>query len=168
MAASGITTGYTNDLFGPREPALRSHFATFLWRYAGRPEAPAESGFVDVSPAAWYAQPVSWMVGHRLTHGVNDNEFGPNIILTRAQAITFLWRLAGQPDSNFAHNFVDVSSRDYFGAPVRWAAETGITVGVSPTIFGPNQPVTRAQAATFLHRFDVLFRDTVSLPGAVQ
>lgn len=166
MAAEGITTGLTNDLFGPREPAPRSHFATFLWRYAGRPDAPADSGFVDVSPDEWYAQPVSWMVGHGLTTGIGDNRFGPDMILPRSQAITFLWRLAGSPSARVAHNFSDVSSSDYFDVPVGWAAENGVTTGVSPTLFAPTQPLTRAQAATFLHRFHMLFHDTLALPGA--
>lgn len=37
-------------------------------------------------------------------------------------------------------------------AAVRWAYETGITKGVSPTEFAPHQPVDRATAVLFLYR----------------
>jgi hypothetical protein len=108
------------------------------------------------------------MIGHGLTAGIGDNRFAPNVILPRSQAVTLLWRLAGFPSASVAHNFSDVSSSDYFDVAVRWAAENGVTKGVSPTLFGPNEPLTRAQAATFIHRFHLLFHDTLSLPGAVQ
>ena len=41
----------------------------------------------------------------------------------------------------------------YFYEPVAWAKATGITMGVSPTRFGPADNVDRAQIATFLFRY---------------
>lgn len=48
--------------------------------------------------------------------------------------------------------FLDVSQSDYFYEPVLWAVDAGITAGISPTAFGPEQHCTRAQAVTFLWR----------------
>ena len=50
------------------------------------------------------------------------------------------------------HPFNDVPADAYFADAVAWAYENGITVGTSPTTFSPDDPVTRAQVATFLHR----------------
>mgnify|MGYP004553826081 FL=1 len=46
----------------------------------------------------------------------------------------------------------DISETDYFYAPVRWAAEQGITSGVSEEHFAPEDGCTRAQIVTFLWR----------------
>ena len=55
----------------------------------------------------------------------------------------------GQP---IANPFTDVKENDYFYDAVLWAVENGITSGISPTSFGPNNSCTRAQAVTFLWR----------------
>lgn len=49
--------------------------------------------------------------------------------------------------------FADVDPEAYYADAVGWAQLFGITTGTSATTFSPNQVVTRAQMATFLHRF---------------
>ena len=46
----------------------------------------------------------------------------------------------------------DVPSGQYYTNAVDWMAAEGITTGTSPTRFSPHDPVTRAQAVTFLWR----------------
>ena len=48
--------------------------------------------------------------------------------------------------------FADVSSDSYYAQPVQWAADKGITGGVSKDSFGPDLSCTRAQIITFLWR----------------
>lgn len=48
--------------------------------------------------------------------------------------------------------FKDVSTKAYYYEAVKWAADKGITGGIGDNLFGPNQPCTRAQIVTFLHR----------------
>jgi len=47
--------------------------------------------------------------------------------------------------------FADVTSSDYYYAPVVWAYDMGITGGTSKTTFSPNDTCTRAQVVTFLY-----------------
>ena len=54
------------------------------------------------------------------------------------------------PESDSA--FRDVAEDDYFFDAVNWAAENGITGGVSSTRFGPDQDCSRGQTMTFLWR----------------
>ena len=54
------------------------------------------------------------------------------------------------PESDSA--FRDVAEDDYFFDAVNWAAENGITGGVSSTRFGPGLDCTRGQTMTFLWR----------------
>ena len=48
--------------------------------------------------------------------------------------------------------FTDVKDVEYFCEPVLWAAESGITMGTTPTTFAPEETCTRAQVVTFLWR----------------
>ena len=48
--------------------------------------------------------------------------------------------------------FTDVSAGAYYFDAVRWAAEEGITSGVTGTTFAPGRSCTRAQIITFLWR----------------
>ena len=120
------------------------------------PEPPAvEMPFVDVDPAAYYAEPVAWLVATGATAGTSPTTFSPNDSVTRGQLATFLWRLEGQPAPlGDAVPFADVDPGAYYATAVAWLASTGATTGTSPTTFSPNDTVTRGQLATFLWRLD--------------
>lgn len=49
--------------------------------------------------------------------------------------------------------FSDVPSTAYFASPVEWLEAQDITTGTGPGRFSPDDVVTRAQMATFLHRY---------------
>ena len=51
-----------------------------------------------------------------------------------------------------ANPFTDVPSGAYYYDAVLWAAENGVTDGVTATLFAPDAPCTRAQIVTFLWR----------------
>jgi hypothetical protein len=108
--------------------------------------------FCDISPAAYYADAVDWMVDEGITTGLSDFLYGPDLNLSRAQMVAFLWREAGSPTGNPAHGFADVPAGVYYDQAVKWAKAMGITTGTSPATFSPNQNVTRGQLATLLWR----------------
>ena len=161
MVAEGITTGLNNDLFGPGEPTQRDHFATFLWRYEGEPKGSSNPGFSDVPRDSYFYEPVAWMAEADITTGTSSTQFSPNKYVSRAESVTFLHRLAGKPTPGAWLPFDDVPEDSWFGEAVAWAAQYGITTGVSPRRFGPTLAVTRGEAATFLHRFHLSDRGTV-------
>ncbi len=108
--------------------------------------------FADVSSTDYYYDAVLWAVENGITNGMSDTSFGPDMAVTRAQMVTFLWRAAGSPKAEIANSFADVSSADYYYDAVLWAAANGITNGTSDTMFSPDMIVTRAQAVTFQYR----------------
>lgn len=117
----------------------------------------AESSFVepftDVPTTEYYAQAVAWAVENRITSGVAADKFGPKQGCTRAQIVSFLWRMAGSPEPETIENpFKDVHSQNYYYKAVLWAVEKGITTGTSATKFSPNDTCTRGQIVTFLWR----------------
>lgn len=112
-----------------------------------------KTGFQDVAPNAWYAKSVEWAVENGISNGTDEHHFSPDAECTRAQAVTFLWRMAGQPEPKcIAAQFVDVTPVSFYAKAVSWAVESGITNGTDATHFSPDAPCTRGQIVTFLYR----------------
>ena len=89
--ANGVTNGTSATTFSPDAPVTRSQAVTFQWRAAGSPVVAGDS-FDDVAADAYYAGAVAWAVANGITNGTGGNKFSPEVTVTRAQAVTFLWR----------------------------------------------------------------------------
>ena len=109
--------------------------------------------FYDVPNDAYYYEAVKWAAENGITGGVGNSLFAPNQPCTRAQIVTFLWRVAGSPVVNYLMPFTDVDEGAYYAEAVRWAASTGIVTGLTETTFGTNDGCTRAQAAAMIYRY---------------
>ncbi len=159
---AAVTEAILNDiaepisatLFGPNEKCTRSDVIAFLWAASGRPEPELnELRFTDVPEEATYRTSVLWAVEQGITSGTSAKTFSPDALCTRAHALTFLWRAAGDPPAR-TENYVfdDVAVNKYYYSSVLWALENGITSGTSATTFSPDRSITRAEALTFLYR----------------
>lgn len=148
-----ITKGTGGGTFRPNATCSRADMLTFLWRANGSPE-PAGSGkrFTDVPSGAYYAKAVQWASDKGLVKGEGKRKFNPNSQVTRAEAVTFLYRTAGSPQSSTQVKFEDVRTGSYYLKPVAWALNNGIANGVSSSYFRPDYPCTRADVMTFLYR----------------
>ena len=89
--ANGVTNGTSATTFSPDAPVTRSQAVTYQWRAAGSPVVAGDS-FDDVAADAYYAGAVTWAVANGITNGTGGNKFSPEVAVTRAQAVTFLWR----------------------------------------------------------------------------
>ena len=89
---NGITLGVTDTAFQPNAVCTRAQGMTFLFR-ASKGSAAGSSGFRDVADNAYYAEAVKWAVDHGITNGIGGGRFGSDNTCTRAQMVTFLWRL---------------------------------------------------------------------------
>ena len=49
--------------------------------------------------------------------------------------------------------FIDIVYGAYYYLPVQWMTAEGLTTGVTPDLFAPDQANSRAMIATFLWRF---------------
>ena len=148
---SGVTNGLTDTMFGPYEPCTRGQIVTFLWRAAGSPEPKAMGSFTDVLSDAYYAKAVAWAIENGITTGTGDGKFSPDATCTRAQAVTFLFRIS-KTSADGTPAFSDVATDAYYAEAVKWATDNGITNGISGGLFGPDNDCTRAQIVTFLWR----------------
>ncbi len=145
-AKGSTTVGDLAAFSGGVTAAYKQYTVAFLL------EKKAAGEFEDVPENAWFADAVEWAVANDITNGTSDTTFSPEGTLSRAEAVTFLWRAYGCPSVSAVNHFEDVSTSDWFYAAVLWAEQTGVTKGVDATHFAPNDPCTRAQQVTFQFR----------------
>ena len=108
-------------------------------------------GFPDVTGDEWFAtdRALGYAVEHGLIMGYEDGTFGAYDKVSRAQAVTVLWRMAGKPSMSSA-SFDDVPAGAYYAKAVAWARATKITSGYAGTnSFGPGDELTREMLAAF-------------------
>ena len=89
-----------------------------------------------------------------VVNGMSATTFAPNERLSREQAAAMLTRFLGAEQEALAgdweHPFTDVPqwAEPYVG----WLYESGLTKGVSETVYGAGEDVTCGQYCTFLQR----------------
>ena len=109
--------------------------------------------FPDVTEGDWFYDAVRCAYENGLMDGVGDSLFAPNSQTTRAQLVTILYRLAGEPEPGGDSGFSDVAAGTWYTDAVAWAAQNGIVNGVSDTEFAPGDDITREQLAAILYRY---------------
>lgn len=169
VVSSPVVDGVGNNKFDPAADVTRGQFITFLWRdavneysfedattraYTKDPASyTATTKFSDVAADKYYAKAIAWAVDNGIVNGKTDTTFAPDAKITRAEAVTMLYRLKAN-GAKYSHRwqFTDVNDGAYYADAVAYAANEGITVGKSDTVFAPNDNVTRAEAVTFISR----------------
>lgn len=92
--ANGVTNGTSATTFSPDMAVTRAQAVTFQWRAAGSPVV-SGSSFGDVAADAYYVNAVTWAVANGITNGTSATTFSPDVVVSRAQAVTFLHRELG-------------------------------------------------------------------------
>ena len=116
-------------------------------------EEPVAEPFVDVAEGDWFYDAVVYAYQNELMDGVGGNRFAPNSETTRAQLVTILYRLEGEPAVSGDLPFTDVEAGIWYTDAILWAAQNNIVNGVSDTEFAPGDDLTRQQLVTILYRY---------------
>ncbi|MBO4604365.1 MAG: S-layer homology domain-containing protein, partial [Clostridiales bacterium] len=157
LVNKGVVKGYDNQtLFKPTNDCSRAQMITFLWRLQGEPAPKSSTNkFKDVKSSDYFYKASIWAVEQGITTVPSDKKFNPQGICTRAQTVTFLWRMAGKPEPKKGINkFSDIKSSDYFYKATLWANEMKIVSGYDDGTFKPQGNCTRRQMVTFLYKYD--------------
>ena len=116
-------------------------------------EEPVAEPFIDVAEGDWFYDAVVYAYQNELMDGVGGNRFAPNSETTRAQLVTILYRLEGEPAVSGDLPFTDVEAGIWYTDAILWAAQNNIVNGVSDTEFAPGDDLTRQQLVTILYRY---------------
>ena len=101
----------------------------------------------------WFT-PTYYLTDNNVVKGYNgQTEFRGTNNCTRAQMVTFIWRLMGEPAPKTDKcKFSDVKAKDYFYTACIWGNENHIVEGYSDNTFRPQVVCARRHAVTFLWR----------------
>lgn len=144
------------NLFCPDNPIKRWMLAVWLVRILDdtEPEAISETRFADIDPDQWWAPYVERLSELGITYGcaIDPARFCPDDHITREEMASFLVR-AFRLTADTSTEYADISGNSHSGN-IDIATASGVieACGVNPDRYCPDQPATRAQAATFLVR----------------
>ena len=121
----------------------RGSYCYMLWLMSGCPESTLRNPFADVSESDYYYQAVLWAVEKKITVGTSETTFHPNRALTRAQAVTFLWRSAGSPEpAQTQCPYTDADNQSFYYKALLWASGIEwLELNAVGTSFNPDAPV---------------------------
>lgn len=114
-----------------------------------KPTQNENNGFTDID-GHWAKTYIDALIGKGIMNGYGDNTVRPNGMVTRAEFIKMLFSaLNGKKTST--QYFVDCTAEDWFFEYVSGAKDAGLIDGYGNT-FGPNDYITRQDAATIIYR----------------
>jgi S-layer homology domain/Regulator of chromosome condensation (RCC1) repeat len=157
-----ITTGCSGETmeYCPEASVTREQMAVFIIRALNQVPEDGYCGstppFSGVSADRWSCKYVKKLVEMGITSGIGEGLFGPEDTVTREQMAAFLTRALDEvPADGYCGTegpFTDVPYILWSCKYVKRLVELGITAGVGEGLYGPGNPVTRAQMAVFLAR----------------
>lgn len=100
----------------------------------------------------WAGEAICTVTELGLFSGLTETSFGPQAAMSRAMAVTVLWRLAGKP-AGAGERFADVDPESWYAQAAAWAREKNILQGVGQNRFDPHRTVTRQELAVLLFRY---------------
>lgn len=157
-ASAGLLPAHTEDLFRPDWSVTRSGMALTLYRLSGQPYfiAPSLFAYPDVPAGHGLFRMVHWAKERGLMGGHADGTFRPDAALSRADVAIALYRSAGSPafTSPALSQFRDVKAVTPGYKEIHWLHAKGFVHAYADGAYRPARPMTRAELASVLTRFD--------------
>ena len=157
---TGSHTAYmegSEGQFRPEHALSRGEAAALLSRLAvdleGTPlytGTDRNSGFSDVSPAAWYAPYITFARQYGMVSGYPDGTFRPETPVSRAELVYMVGSCFSITQE--FNPFPDVHATHWAAEAISWAASKGWVSGMEDGTFQPHRSVTRAETAKLLNR----------------
>ncbi len=111
------------------------------------------SPFTDVSEDRWSYEYIYESAATGTMLGVTQTTFEPRSTMTRAMAVTVLYRMDGAPEVSGKADYTDVRQNAFYTQALIWGTENGIVNGYQNGTYRPNDPVSRQQFATMIQRY---------------
>ena len=151
--------GTSSRIFSPQQSMTRAMFAQVLANLEGVDTTIfTNSSFNDVPTNTWYFGAVEWASQMGIVQGIGNNNFAPNVPITREQMAVILYRYAEIMGIEFVEDtataFADqalISS--WVVNAVNEIQSASIVTGRPDGRFDPQATATRAEVATIFARF---------------
>lgn len=139
----GVLNGGVSGALRPDHEVTRGQFATWAWRWSGRPLADADASSMG-SPSA------DWAVDAGVLHPRRDGTFGARREMTRSAAALALWRFAGRPVGAPPAEVPGLDPSAKYAPAVDWLAAHGIDALLVGGSFRADAPLRRVQLLRLL------------------
>jgi hypothetical protein len=150
LAKENLIVGYESSYYKPNNMIRRSEVAGILAEAFELKMNNRSTSFPDVPSSHWAVGVVNAVYQEGIFNG-SGNQFKPDEYLTRGQMAAILVR-AFDLNGNTGKVFNDVPSSHWAHDYVSKLIASGITTGYPDNTFKPENRVTRAQFAAFVHR----------------
>ena len=167
VTEKGLFGGVGGGSFSPETPFTRAQVTQTLYNAYSQTltgTLDSNTGVSGLTGREWYKMPLRWALSYNLLDGAY-NDMGsiyganPETTCDRKGAALAMYRLAGAlgvelPATNAAIDFPDIAALDAeYQTAITALQRAGVLAGLPGGIYGPNEPLNRAQAATILDRF---------------
>ena len=146
--------GYPDGRVGPLNNITRAEVAAIFYRLLRKDirmeSQTTENSFDDVPADAWYVTEVSTLARLGVFVGRTTDVFAPDAPITRAEFATVCARF-DQSGAAEDRDFSDIGGH-WAEQYIRQAAALGWVQGYPDGNFGPDRPITRAEAVTMINR----------------
>ena len=116
------------------------------------PDYEGNDVFTDLGAVEWAREAILSMNSAGILSGRENKKFFPNDNTTRAEFLKMLTLTFNIKDDGGKISFGDVSESDWFYPYVKTAYTNGIIKGIGNGLFGPNDYITRQDAATVIYK----------------
>ena len=116
-------------------------------------------------PTDWAHEGLDYCIYHGYIAGTSASTVSPNGVCTRAQLVSILYRVQGEPKvvkgyelDKLREPFIDdVPRGQWYTDAIWWAKLMGVVSGTSATTFDPEGEITREQLAVILYNYTKQF-----------
>ena len=115
-------------------------------------------------PTDWAHEGLDYCIYHGYIAGTSASTVSPNGVCTRAQLVSILYRVQGEPTtvkgyelSKLRAPIDDVPRGQWYTDAIWWAKLMGVVAGTSATTFDPEGEITREQLAVILYNYTKQF-----------
>ncbi|HVW67264.1 MAG TPA: S-layer homology domain-containing protein [Candidatus Peribacteraceae bacterium] len=160
LSDKGIIKGNPDGTFAPDKTVNRAEFLTMLYRSMNEtPSAPSQPCFKDVPTGSWFEAVVCDAASKGYVSGYSDKTFKPQQPVNRVEALKMMFTVLGlslqstSTSTARASAYADVDASGWYMQYLSAALKLRVlpVPGTSATTFGPDQPLTRAEAAAFIY-----------------
>lgn len=161
LAKKGHINGFDDGTYRPNDIITREQFAKMIVMVLGYNTYQYDlAEFDDVDNDAWFANYVTIAAKSGLVNGIDDNNFGTGMEITRQDMATIIYRAIKSDNIRVSELYSDIqfsdTASDYAQEAIRQLFRYGLMDGVGNNMFDPFGSVTRAMAAKVLYQLDLL------------
>jgi hypothetical protein len=152
LISRGVIKGFGDGTFKPTRSITREEFAKIIclamnWTLVN----PDKPSFSDVAKDRWSYTYIEIVKAHGVISGYPNGTFAPAKNVNRAELAVILVKAKGLPLDAGKSGFADVDSNSWANKYILTAQNEGIVKGTG-NLYNPNNPSSRAEAATMVYR----------------